>query len=636
MENLGKIIFYSMIVLTIVFWVLIILFLCLAFSTPSYGVLSSNTTPIGELGKAQLLSCYLTTQSISQVSVSWEKKGVEGLIYQYRSGAANLGDQNSEFRGRTELFPDALVTGNASLLLRNVTSTDEGEYTCSISSYMGEGKVNIYLKTAAVSYDVLSTNKTAIRFLGEDQLLSCYLTPQNTEQVSVSWAKKGMEGFVYQYSNGSANLTYQNSQFTGRAEMFPDALVTGNASLLLRNVRPTDDGEYTCNISSSTGQGEVNIYLKTAAVSYDVLSTNKTAIRFLGEDQLLSCYLTPQNIEQVSVSWAKKGMEGFVYQYSNGSANLTNQNSQFTGRAEMFPDALVTGNASLLLRNVRPTDDGEYTCNISSSTGQGEVNIYLRTAEILYDVMSTNKTPITILGEDQLLSCYMTTPSLDQVSVTWVKKGVEFFFYQYSNGAVNISDQSSEFRGRTEVFPDDLIRGNASLLLRGVTRTDAGEYTCTIRSSTGKGKVNIYLRTAVKTCPDGWTTAQSSCYLFSTTYGSWYKGRKDCMERGADLVTIGSTEEQMFICKMSRHDIWIGLTDRLTEGDWIWTDGRPLTLPFWQTFQPDNGRGDPANGEEDCAVLRPRVNFNRNWNDLRCDASLSWLCEKNASLLIED
>nr|XP_043904765.1 CD276 antigen-like isoform X2 [Solea senegalensis] len=519
MENLGKIIFYSMVILTIVFWVLIILFLCLAFSTPSYGVLSSNTMPICELGKAQLLSCYLTTQSISQVSVSWEKKGVEGLIYQYRSGAANLGDQNSEFQGRTELFPDALVTGNASLLLRNVTSTDEGEYTCSISSYMGEGKVNIYLKTA---------------------------------------------------------------------------------------------------------------------VSYDVLSTNKTAIRFLGEDQLLSCYLTPQNIEQVSVSWTKKGIEGFVYQYSNGSANLTYQNSQFTGRAEMFPDALVAGNASLLLRNVRPTDDGEYTCNISSSIGQGEVNVYLKTAEILYDVMSTNKTPITILGEDQLLSCYMTTPSLNQVSVTWVKKGVEVFYYQYSNGAVNISDQNSEFRGRTEVFPDGLIRGNASLLLRSVTRTDAGEYTCSISSSTGKGKVNIYLRTAVKTCPDGWTTAQSSCYLFSMTYGSWDKGRNDCMERGADLVTIGNSEEQKLICKMSKHDIWIGLTDRLTEGDWIWTDGRPLTLPFWQTFQPDNGRGDPANGEEDCAVLRPRVNFNRNWNDLRCDARLYWLCEKNASLLIED
>lgn len=99
---------------------------------------------------------------------------------------------------------------------------------------------------------------------------------------------------------------------------------------------------------------------------------------------LLSCILLRKNdqeqITRVSVTWEKKGQQGFVYQYKNGNPEFSDQNEAFQGRVELFPSLLAGGNASLLLRNVRMTDEGLYTCIIDSSNGGGKINIELRAA----------------------------------------------------------------------------------------------------------------------------------------------------------------------------------------------------------------------------------------------------------------
>ncbi|XP_044222083.1 V-set domain-containing T-cell activation inhibitor 1 [Thunnus albacares] len=155
MASLGQIIFSSMIILIIIFSAIIILILALAFSGSLSEVQSSNRLPIANLGEDKLLSCYIHTTSeqttFREMSVTWEKKKLSGVVYLYENGAADLKDQNSQYKGRTQIFPDALPKGNASLLLRSVKRNDEGEYTCHISSSDGGGKVNIHLRTAAFS-----------------------------------------------------------------------------------------------------------------------------------------------------------------------------------------------------------------------------------------------------------------------------------------------------------------------------------------------------------------------------------------------------------------------------------------------------------------------------------------------------
>lgn len=124
-------------------------------------VISLNTFPIATIGEDELLSCILQRKSnednIPKMSVTWEKLHLQGFVYRYTDGVPDLEHQNSEFRGRTHLFPDVLVTGNASLLLRNVRKDDAGMYTCSIHSSDGGGKINIRLETAGrnlINYNI--------------------------------------------------------------------------------------------------------------------------------------------------------------------------------------------------------------------------------------------------------------------------------------------------------------------------------------------------------------------------------------------------------------------------------------------------------------------------------------------------
>ncbi|XP_067106280.1 C-type lectin domain family 12 member B-like [Osmerus mordax] len=75
---------------------------------------------------------------------------------------------------------------------------------------------------------------------------------------------------------------------------------------------------------------------------------------------------------------------------------------------------------------------------------------------------------------------------------------------------------------------------------------------------------------------DGWRRFGCSFYYVSTVDKNWNDSRQDCIGRGADLVIINSREEQDFLNNLKK-TVWIGLTDTVTEGTFIWVDGTPLT-----------------------------------------------------------
>ncbi|XP_063321754.1 natural killer cells antigen CD94-like [Pelmatolapia mariae] len=84
-------------------------------------------------------------------------------------------------------------------------------------------------------------------------------------------------------------------------------------------------------------------------------------------------------------------------------------------------------------------------------------------------------------------------------------------------------------------------------------------------------------------CPDRWTRFGCSCYFKSTERKTWSESRRDCQDKGADLVMINSKEEQIFVNKLGGES-WIGLRPRYISEwnyEWEWVDGSALTQTFW-------------------------------------------------------
>ncbi|KAL7395224.1 hypothetical protein ABVT39_012467 [Epinephelus coioides] len=143
----------------------------------------------------------------------------------------------------------------------------------------------------------------------------------------------------------------------------------------------------------------------------------------------------------------------------------------------------------------------------------------------------------------------------------------------------------------------------------------------TIRDQLEK-KIN---KVTAKPCQAGWRRFDISCYFVSTLTRNWTLSRNACLAEGADLVVVDSREEQEFVNGLLQADqnAWIGLTDSLEEGTWMWVDGTPLTTGFWQPGQPNS-----FNGNQDCGEIVQKSVGVGEWNDDGCFSQQLWICEK--------
>uniref|UniRef100_A0A452HYL2 Ig-like domain-containing protein n=1 Tax=Gopherus agassizii TaxID=38772 RepID=A0A452HYL2_9SAUR len=100
------------------------------------------------------LNCLFPSQpgmNLQRLTLTWQKEqaGAEALVlHSYYYGKEQLERQDQIYRNRTQLDPEGLARGNASLTLRGIRIQDEGIYLCHITSE--QGKISVRRQVAVM------------------------------------------------------------------------------------------------------------------------------------------------------------------------------------------------------------------------------------------------------------------------------------------------------------------------------------------------------------------------------------------------------------------------------------------------------------------------------------------------------
>ncbi|NWV76796.1 VTCN1 inhibitor, partial [Dasyornis broadbenti] len=119
-------------------------------------------TSAGNIGQRSILGCTFEPDIwMDSIEIQWTKEGVAGLVHDFRGGKDYLQEQDPLFQGRTTVFADQVIGGNASLELRDVQLSDAGTYQCSITTARGSGTAVLRYRTGAFSIPVVQVENSS-------------------------------------------------------------------------------------------------------------------------------------------------------------------------------------------------------------------------------------------------------------------------------------------------------------------------------------------------------------------------------------------------------------------------------------------------------------------------------------------
>jgi Bacterial Ig domain/Lectin C-type domain/FG-GAP-like repeat len=112
-------------------------------------------------------------------------------------------------------------------------------------------------------------------------------------------------------------------------------------------------------------------------------------------------------------------------------------------------------------------------------------------------------------------------------------------------------------------------------------------------------------------------------YLVNPT-ATWENAQKAAQVLGGNLVTVNDAAEEQWLKTTfgTSEAFWIGLTDKVTEGQFVWANGETTTYRNWAPGEPNN-----SNNED---YISMNFGTNRQWNDANSTISLSGIVEISA------
>jgi hypothetical protein len=116
---------------------------------------------------------------------------------------------------------------------------------------------------------------------------------------------------------------------------------------------------------------------------------------------------------------------------------------------------------------------------------------------------------------------------------------------------------------------------------------------------------------------------QPADYVFYTVPRTWADAKTVCSPSYHLVNSIDINENNFIITEAARHGAgatvwWLGYSDQVTEGTWVWEGGYQPGFVNWNTGEPNNL------GNEDCATINIQTG---KWNDVACTNKYNFICK---------
>uniref|UniRef100_A0A674JHB0 Immunoglobulin domain-containing protein n=1 Tax=Terrapene triunguis TaxID=2587831 RepID=A0A674JHB0_9SAUR len=120
-----------------------------------------------------------------------------------------------------------------------------------------------------VNFKVIGPGHPIMVSAGEDALLPCHL-----------FCNTSFSEPVHLYQNEKDQAEQQIPNYQGRTELLKDGIVDGSVVLRIRNITPSDHGQFICFFRSSRFYAEATLELKVTANRFQCVSLHTLGVLF--------------------------------------------------------------------------------------------------------------------------------------------------------------------------------------------------------------------------------------------------------------------------------------------------------------------------------------------------------------------
>ncbi|XP_063772146.1 immunoglobulin superfamily member 10 [Pseudophryne corroboree] len=380
----------------------------------------------------------ITVHSGNTVSVKCQAEGRPFPTITWILANETIASEKSDNDHKVFVQPDGTLT------IRDVTLYDRGIYKCLATNIAGADTFTVKIQVIAAPPIILEDKRqTLVVHPGENVKLHC--TAKGNPHPRVYWV--AFDGTKVK------PLHYVNSKL----------FLFSNGTLYIRQVDATDNGNYECIATSSTGSERrvVSLMVQWSDSVPKILhaSPKYTEMNF-GDKLMLNCSASGE--PKPKIIWRLP------------SKAVVDQLHRMGSRIQVYP------NGSLIVQLVNEKDAGDYLCVARNKMGDDvilmKVSITMKPAKIDQKQHLTKQVPY---GRDFKVDCKASGSPLPEIS------------WSLPDGTLinNVlqADDSGRRRRRYVLFD------NGTLYLNKVGMSEEGDYTCYAENTLGRDEMKVHI-----------------------------------------------------------------------------------------------------------------------------------------------